>query len=50
MQLARVVAKDGSIEDREVRVGISDRLRIQILDGLNEGDHLLIDPAQSSGG
>lgn len=50
MQLARVVAKDGSIEDREVRVGISDRLRIQILDGLNEGDHLLIGPAQSSGG
>jgi membrane fusion protein, macrolide-specific efflux system len=49
-QLARVVAKDGSIEDREVRVGISDRLRIQILDGLNEGDHLLIGPAESSGG
>lgn len=49
-QLARVVAKDGRIEDREVRVGISDRLRIQILDGLNEGDHLLIGPADSSGG
>lgn len=49
-QLARVVAKDGSIEDREVRVGISDRLRIQILDGLNEGEHLLIGPAESSGG
>ncbi|MCF4993650.1 efflux RND transporter periplasmic adaptor subunit, partial [Pseudomonas gessardii] len=49
-QLARVVAKDGRIEDREVRVGISDRLRIQVLDGLNEGDHLLIGPADSSGG
>ncbi|SEM28906.1 membrane fusion protein, macrolide-specific efflux system [Pseudomonas sp. NFIX51] len=50
VQLARVVAKNGSIEERKVRVGISDRLRIQILDGLAEGDHLLICPAQSSGG
>ncbi|AZE43682.1 Macrolide-specific efflux protein MacA [Pseudomonas chlororaphis subsp. aureofaciens] len=50
VQLARVVAKNGSIEERKVRVGISDRLRIQILDGLVEGDHLLIGPAQSSGG
>lgn len=49
-QLARVVAKNGSIEDRKVRVGISDRLKVQVLEGLNEGDHLLIGPAQSSGG
>ncbi|MGN7740387.1 efflux RND transporter periplasmic adaptor subunit [Pseudomonas sp. 22526] len=50
VQLARVVAKNGSIEERKVRVGISDRLRIQVLDGLDEGEHLLIGPAQSSGG
>ncbi|PXX59045.1 membrane fusion protein, macrolide-specific efflux system [Pseudomonas sp. LAMO17WK12:I10] len=50
VQLARVVAKNGSIEERKVRVGISDRLHIQVLDGLAEGDHLLIGPAQSSGG
>ncbi|AZC38796.1 MULTISPECIES: efflux RND transporter periplasmic adaptor subunit [Pseudomonas] len=50
VQLARVVAKNGSVEERKVRVGISDRLRIQVLDGLDEGDHLLIGPAQSSGG
>ncbi|MGE8350211.1 MAG: efflux RND transporter periplasmic adaptor subunit [Pseudomonas protegens] len=50
LQIARVVAKNGSIDERKVRVGISDRLRIQILDGLNEGDHLLIGPANSSGG
>ncbi|NBF05857.1 efflux RND transporter periplasmic adaptor subunit [Pseudomonas sp. Fl5BN2] len=49
-QVARVVAKNGSIDEREVRVGISDRLRIQVLDGLSEGDHLLIGPANSSGG
>ncbi|MGZ0785161.1 efflux RND transporter periplasmic adaptor subunit [Pseudomonas saponiphila] len=49
-QIARVVAKNGSIDERKVRVGISDRLRIQVLDGLNEGEHLLIGPANSSGG
>lgn len=49
-QIARVVTQDGRIEDREVRVGISDRLRVQVLDGLNEGDHLLIGPADGSGG
>lgn len=49
-QIARVVAKNGAIEERKVRLGISDRLRIEVLDGLNEGDHLLIGPADSSGG
>ncbi|WP_411565423.1 efflux RND transporter periplasmic adaptor subunit [Pseudomonas orientalis] len=49
-QIARVVAKNGSIEQRSVRLGISDRLRVQVLDGLDEGDHLLIGPADGSGG
>ena len=49
-QIARVVAKNGAIEDREVRLGISDRLRVEVLGGLNEGDHLLIGPADSHGG
>ncbi|UOB22271.1 efflux RND transporter periplasmic adaptor subunit [Pseudomonas orientalis] len=49
-QTARVVAKNGSIEQRTVRLGISDRLRVQVLDGLDEGDHLLIGPADGSGG
>ncbi|AZF38212.1 Macrolide-specific efflux protein MacA [Pseudomonas sp. R1-43-08] len=49
-QIARVVAKNGSIEQRTVRLGVSDRLRVQVLDGLSEGDHLLIGPADSSGG
>ncbi|AZE84701.1 Macrolide-specific efflux protein MacA [Pseudomonas orientalis] len=49
-QIARVVAKNGSIEQRTVRLGISDRLRVQVLDGLDEGDHLLIGPADGSGG
>ncbi|MFO2465914.1 efflux RND transporter periplasmic adaptor subunit [Pseudomonas sp. 15FMM2] len=49
-QVARVVAKNGSIETRQVRLGISDRLRVQVLEGLDEGDHLLIGPADGSGG
>lgn len=50
LQTAQVVAKNGSIEQRNVRTGISDRLRVQILDGLQEGDHLLIGPVDGSGG
>ncbi len=49
-QIARVVTENGSIEEREVQLGISDRLRVQVLGGLNEGDHLLIGPAAGSGG
>ncbi|MFJ7795131.1 efflux RND transporter periplasmic adaptor subunit [Pseudomonas sp. NPDC096950] len=49
-QTAQVVAKNGSLQQREVRTGISDRLKVQILDGLEEGDHLLIGPADGSGG
>ncbi|MGO4002769.1 efflux RND transporter periplasmic adaptor subunit [Pseudomonas fluorescens] len=44
IQRARVVAKNGDIQPREVRTGLSDRLQVQILEGLNEGDHLLIGP------
>jgi len=49
-QIARVVTENGRIEEREVQLGISDRLRVQVLGGLNEGEHLLIGPAAGSGG
>ncbi|MBN2993104.1 efflux RND transporter periplasmic adaptor subunit [Pseudomonas cedrina subsp. fulgida] len=49
-QIARVVAKNGRIEERHVQLGISDRLRVQVLDGLHEGDQLLIGPADGNGG
>ena len=49
-QTARIVSKDGKIQSREIRTGISDRLRVEIIDGLNEGDHLLIGPATGNGG
>lgn len=50
LQTAQVVASNGNIELRNVRTGISDRLRVQILDGLQEGDHLLIGPVDGSDG
>lgn len=49
-QTAQVVASNGEVQSRVVRTGISDRLKVQILEGLEEGDHLLIGPANGSGG
>ncbi|WP_454563816.1 efflux RND transporter periplasmic adaptor subunit [Pseudomonas sp. AIG] len=49
-QTAQVIAANGEIQSREVSTGISDRLKVQIIEGLNEGDHLLIGPADGSGG
>lgn len=49
-QTAHIVAKNGKVEARDIRTGISDRLRVQILEGLSEGDHLLIGPATGNGG
>ena len=49
-QIAQVVAANGEVQRREVRTGISDRLRTQILEGLAEGDHVLSGPLTGSGG
>ncbi|WPN76616.1 efflux RND transporter periplasmic adaptor subunit [Pseudomonas germanica] len=49
-QRAQIVAANGEIQPREVRTGISDRLRTQVLEGLAEGDHILSAPATGSGG
>ena len=49
-QSARVVAANGQVQTRPVRTGISDRLRVEIREGLDEGEHLLIGPATGSGG
>ncbi|RRV07240.1 efflux RND transporter periplasmic adaptor subunit [Pseudomonas sp. v388] len=50
LQLAQVLTGDGAIEQRTVRTGISDRLRVQVLEGLDEGDRLLVKPTLGSGG
>ncbi len=46
----RVLADNGDVQPRTVRTGVSDRLRTEIVDGLSEGDRVLIGPASGSGG
>ncbi|MNO95044.1 Macrolide export protein MacA [compost metagenome] len=50
LRLAQVFTRDGKIEQRKVRTGLSDRLRVQIVEGLAEGDRLLIGSPVASGG
>ncbi|MCO1621796.1 efflux RND transporter periplasmic adaptor subunit [Pseudomonas putida] len=50
LRLAQVVGREGKVEQRKVRTGLSDRLRVQILDGLSEGDRLVIGAPAASGG
>jgi macrolide-specific efflux system membrane fusion protein len=49
-QQARVLAGNGQVQVRKVRTGLSDRLRIEVLDGLREGERLLVGPASGSEG
>ncbi|MCO7632551.1 efflux RND transporter periplasmic adaptor subunit [Pseudomonas guariconensis] len=50
LRLAQVLTRDGKVEQRKVRTGLSDRLRVQILDGLAEGEQLVIGAPAASGG
>lgn len=43
----RVLGKDGQVDTIMVAVGINDRVRVQVLDGLNEGDQVITE--ESSG-
>ncbi|WP_409321157.1 efflux RND transporter periplasmic adaptor subunit [Pseudomonas monteilii] len=49
LQTAHVLTGKGDVQTRQVRTGLSDRLRVQILDGLAEGDKLLIGPVGGEG-
>ncbi|WP_369987327.1 efflux RND transporter periplasmic adaptor subunit [Pseudomonas xanthosomatis] len=49
LRLAQVLKGDGKIEARQVRTGLSDRLRVQVLDGLREGERLVIGAPAASG-
>ncbi|POD33800.1 efflux transporter periplasmic adaptor subunit [Pseudomonas syringae pv. syringae] len=49
-QTAQVLSANGEVQNRQVRTGISDRLRVQVLDGLNEGERLLVPASVGSGG
>ncbi|MBA5709449.1 efflux RND transporter periplasmic adaptor subunit [Pseudomonas fulva] len=50
LRLAQVLTRDGKVEERKVRTGLSDRLRVQILDGVSEGERLVIGAPAASGG
>ncbi|SIR91867.1 efflux RND transporter periplasmic adaptor subunit [Pseudomonas putida] len=50
LRLAHVLTHDGKVEQRQVRTGLSDRLRVQVVDGLNEGERLVIGASGASGG
>ncbi|MFH7346859.1 hypothetical protein RA268_29585, partial [Pseudomonas syringae pv. tagetis] len=41
-QTGQVLSANGVVHVRQVRSGFSDRLRVQVLDGLNEGVRLLL--------
>lgn len=49
LQIAHVLTGKGDVQTRQVRTGLSDRLRVQVLDGLAEGDKLLIGPVGGEG-
>lgn len=38
----KVVNADGDIEERKIKTGISNRVHIQVLSGLNEGDQIVV--------
>ena len=40
----QVLAKDGTVQEREVQVGIHDGVNIEITQGLQEGEQIIIDP------
>lgn len=42
LSIAQVLGADGEVKQRQVRTGLSDRLRVQVVDGLSEGERLLI--------
>ncbi|RMS16759.1 Secretion protein HlyD [Pseudomonas coronafaciens pv. garcae] len=50
IKTVQVLAANGEVQNRQVQTGISDRLRVQIINGLSEGDRLLVPAPVGSGG
>lgn len=48
--VARVMKADGSIEQRTLRLGVRDRHVAEVLEGLNEGEQLVLAEAPDTGG
>lgn len=49
-QSVMVVGKGDDLQAREIRTGLRDRLSIQVLSGIDEGDRLLLGPAPGGEG
>lgn len=40
------MVKDGVARKRQVRTGISDEMRVEILDGVSSGDRVILNPPE----
>lgn len=49
-QSVMVVGKGNDLQTREIHTGLRDRLSVQVLSGLDEGDRLLLGPAPGGEG
>ena len=50
MATVRVAGPDGQPVERQVRVGVSNRLQAEVLDGLNENDRIALAGAAAGNG
>lgn len=46
----RVLADDGRVQSRQVRVGLNNQVKAQVLEGLREGERVIIGETQPEGG
>ena len=40
--VVRVLTKDGQLEERQVLIGVSNRVQMQVLSGLEEGEQVVV--------
>ena len=43
-----VIAENGDQEEREIKVGINNRIQAEVLEGLSEGEHILLKTAATN--
>lgn len=48
-RMVQVLKADGTIEDRRIMIGVSDRVNAEVVSGLNEGDQVVVGRKPSSG-
>lgn len=50
MATVHLVARDGSLEERDIRIGVTSRIAAQVREGLDEGDRVVLGVRPSSDG